>query len=52
MIPTIRLLGLEFADLDAEAAASWLAQRPATAPFGYVTTPNADHLVRLADEQS
>ncbi len=47
MIPTIRLLGLEFADLDAEAAASWLAQRPAIAPFGYVTTPNADHLVRL-----
>jgi N-acetylglucosaminyldiphosphoundecaprenol N-acetyl-beta-D-mannosaminyltransferase len=47
MIPTIRLLGLEFADLDVGRAASWLAQRPATAPFGYVTTPNADHLVRL-----
>ena len=47
MIPTIRLLGLEFADLDAAAAADWLAQRPASAPFGYVTTPNADHLVRL-----
>jgi len=43
----VRLLGLEFADLDAAEAAAWLAQRPASAPFGYVTTPNADHLVRL-----
>jgi N-acetylglucosaminyldiphosphoundecaprenol N-acetyl-beta-D-mannosaminyltransferase len=47
VIPSISLLGLEFADLDAEAAANWLARRPATAAFGYVTTPNADHLVRL-----
>jgi N-acetylglucosaminyldiphosphoundecaprenol N-acetyl-beta-D-mannosaminyltransferase len=47
VIGTISLLGLEFADLDVEAAANWLARRPATAPFGYVTTPNADHLVRL-----
>jgi N-acetylglucosaminyldiphosphoundecaprenol N-acetyl-beta-D-mannosaminyltransferase len=47
VIRTIRLLGLEFADLDVEAAAEWLAHRPATEPFGYVTTPNADHLVRL-----
>ncbi len=44
----VRLLGLEFADLDAEAAADWLARRGATEPFGYVTTPNADHLVRLS----
>jgi len=43
----VRLLGLDFADLDAAEAAAWLAQRPASAPFGYVTTPNADHLVRL-----
>jgi exopolysaccharide biosynthesis WecB/TagA/CpsF family protein len=45
---TVRLLGLEFADLDAEAAAALLARRPATEPFGYVATPNADHLVRLS----
>jgi exopolysaccharide biosynthesis WecB/TagA/CpsF family protein len=45
---TVRLLGLEFADLDTEAAAAWLARRPATEPFGYVATPNADHLVRLS----
>ena len=43
----MQLLGLEFADLDAVAAADLLARRPASAPFGYVTTPNADHLVRL-----
>jgi N-acetylglucosaminyldiphosphoundecaprenol N-acetyl-beta-D-mannosaminyltransferase len=47
MIPTVSLLGMEFADFDVAAAAGWLARRPAAAPFGYVTTPNADHLVRL-----
>jgi exopolysaccharide biosynthesis WecB/TagA/CpsF family protein len=40
------LLGLDFADLDTAQAAAWLAARPAAAPFGYVVTPNADHLVR------
>jgi len=43
----MRLLGLDFADLTAAEAAAWLGRRPASAPFGYVTTPNADHLVRL-----
>ena len=47
MIRTVPLLGLAFADLDATAAADWLARRPAATPFGYVTTPNADHLARL-----
>lgn len=42
------LLGLDFADLDAGAALSLLAARPPGAPFGYLVTPNADHLVRLA----
>jgi exopolysaccharide biosynthesis WecB/TagA/CpsF family protein len=46
--PAVGLLGLDFADLDADRAAAWLAERPAQAPFGYVVTPNADHLVRLA----
>lgn len=41
------MLGLDFADLDAASAARLLARRSASAPFGYVTTPNADHLVRL-----
>ena len=44
----IRLLGLQFADLTLAQAASWLARRPADAPFGYVVTPNADHLVRMS----
>jgi len=48
MTPPVRLLGLDFADLDAAAAAALLAARPADARFGYVVTPNADHLVRLA----
>ena len=47
MSRTVRLLGLEFADLDVADAAECLARRDAAAPFGYVTTPNADHLVRL-----
>ena len=42
-----RLLGLEFADFTLEDAARWVLDRPAQAPFDYVVTPNADHLVRL-----
>ena len=43
----IRLLGMNFADLDTARAAAWLSARPPDAAFGYVVTPNADHLVRL-----
>ena len=49
---TIGLLGLRFADWGVEAAAAWIAARPALAPFGYVVTPNADHLVRLGRDPS
>jgi exopolysaccharide biosynthesis WecB/TagA/CpsF family protein len=42
------LLGLDFADLSTAAAARAIAARPDGAPFGYVVTPNADHLVRLS----
>jgi N-acetylglucosaminyldiphosphoundecaprenol N-acetyl-beta-D-mannosaminyltransferase len=45
---SVRLLGLDFADLDASAATALIAQQPADAPFRYIVTPNADHLVRLA----
>jgi N-acetylglucosaminyldiphosphoundecaprenol N-acetyl-beta-D-mannosaminyltransferase len=45
---TIRLLGLDFADLAAQAAAATVAARPADEPFAYVVTPNADHLARLS----
>jgi len=44
----VRLLGLDFADLSLAQAAQYLAERPADAPFSYVVTPNADHLVRLS----
>jgi hypothetical protein len=43
----VRLLDLEFADLDVVDAAELIARRSGTGPFRYVTTPNADHLVRL-----
>jgi N-acetylglucosaminyldiphosphoundecaprenol N-acetyl-beta-D-mannosaminyltransferase len=45
---SVRRLGLDFADLDAAAAAALIAQQSAGVPFRYVVTPNADHLVRLA----
>jgi N-acetylglucosaminyldiphosphoundecaprenol N-acetyl-beta-D-mannosaminyltransferase len=48
VIPTVRLLGQDFADLTAVDAAEVIAARPPGAPFGYVATPNADHLVRLS----
>jgi exopolysaccharide biosynthesis WecB/TagA/CpsF family protein len=48
----VPLLGLSFADLDAEAAAARLAERPAGAPFRYVVTPNTDHIVRLSRDPS
>jgi N-acetylglucosaminyldiphosphoundecaprenol N-acetyl-beta-D-mannosaminyltransferase len=50
VIRTQPLLGLNFADLTAAEAAEAIAARPAGAPFRYVVTPNADHLVRLADD--
>ena len=46
-VPTARLLGLDFSNLDLAQTLDWLAARPANAPFGYVVTPNADHLVRI-----
>ena len=46
-VSRVRLAGLDFNDMDVAAAAAWIAARPADAPFGYVVTPNADHLVRL-----
>ena len=44
----IRLLGLDFDEMEQAAALALLAARPAGAPFAYLVTPNADHLVRLA----
>ncbi len=50
--PLVTLLGLGFDDLDLAQAAAWIAARPAEAPFGYVVTPNADHLVRLSRDRA
>lgn len=47
-VPQRALLGLRFADLAEEEVLARLAARDPAAPFAYVTTPNADHLVRLA----
>jgi N-acetylglucosaminyldiphosphoundecaprenol N-acetyl-beta-D-mannosaminyltransferase len=45
---TVRLLGLDFADLRVEEAVRWVLDRSAGEQFEFVVTPNADHLVRLA----
>jgi len=45
---TVPLLGVAFDDMSLSDAARWIASRPEGALFGYVVTPNADHLVRLA----
>jgi N-acetylglucosaminyldiphosphoundecaprenol N-acetyl-beta-D-mannosaminyltransferase len=44
----VRLLGVEFAGLRPEDVVERLAARPASAPFAYAVTPNADHLIRLS----
>lgn len=46
-VPSRRLLGVRFDDLDLDGALALLAARAAAAPFAYVVTPNADHLLRL-----
>ena len=50
MMHTVPLLGLRFADFAPDEAVEWALAHPPGAPFEYVVTPNADHLVRLARE--
>jgi len=45
--PQIEFLGIAFDALDIAATEAWLAERPADAPFGFVITPNVDHVVKL-----
>ena len=46
-VPTVPLLGLDFANLSLDTVLERLAARAPGVPFGYVVTPNSDHLVRL-----
>lgn len=48
-VPPLRwFLGVPFTPCSLTDAARRIAQRPATAPFVYVTTPNAQHVVRIS----
>lgn len=46
-LPSLRLLGVRFDDLDLEGALAMVTARDPASPFAYVVTPNADHLLRL-----
>ena len=45
--PRTSFLGVDFDLLDLAATERWLAERPADGPFGYIVTPNVDHIVKL-----
>lgn len=50
--PRQTFLGIDFDPLSLDDATRWLAGRGADAPYGYVVTPNVDHVVKLdASEQ-
>ncbi|MFT3978299.1 MAG: WecB/TagA/CpsF family glycosyltransferase, partial [Sphingomonas bacterium] len=49
MTERAEFLGLPFDRLSFDAAVAWLAARGADHDYGYVVTPNVDHMVRLAD---
>lgn len=47
--PRVEFLGLHFDAWEVEEVAAWLAARSAASRYGYVVTPNVDHLVRLGE---
>ena len=47
MTARTEFLGLPFDTLTAPAVAAWLAARGTASAYGYVVTPNVDHMVRL-----
>lgn len=51
-VPSLDFLGLRISDIGLSAAASLIAARDPTAPFAYVVTPNAQHMVRLAQDSN
>lgn len=50
--PTADFLDLRFDLSDQACILAQIADRPATAPFAYVVTPNVDHIVRLQCSRS
>ncbi|WP_337997625.1 WecB/TagA/CpsF family glycosyltransferase [Oleispirillum naphthae] len=46
-MPVLPYLGVAFTPLGLDEAAAAVAERPADAPFAYVVTPNAQHVVRI-----
>jgi len=51
-VPSINFLGLVISDLNMLAAAQRIVDRDPLLPFVYVLTPNAQHMVKLAQGQS
>jgi N-acetylglucosaminyldiphosphoundecaprenol N-acetyl-beta-D-mannosaminyltransferase len=49
-VPSLDFLGLRLSDVGLSAAAALIAARDPDAPFAYVVTPNAQHMVRLAQD--
>lgn len=49
MIARTDFLDIQFDPLPFDAAVAWLAARQRDSDYGYVVTPNVDHMVRLAD---
>lgn len=50
VFPRVRILGLGFDQLNRDLVGAYLRAWPTDAAYGYVTTPNVDHLVRLRTE--
>jgi exopolysaccharide biosynthesis WecB/TagA/CpsF family protein len=49
-LPRVAFLGLQFDPLDLAGTLAAVVARPAEARFGYLTTANVDHVVRLSRE--
>lgn len=48
----VRFLDFDFCDLSVADALAAILERPASAPFAYVVTPNVDHVVRIQRRRS
>ncbi|HUD30542.1 MAG TPA: WecB/TagA/CpsF family glycosyltransferase [Novosphingobium sp.] len=48
----VEFLELDFTPIDLSVALEAVVERPASAPFTYVVTPNVDHVVRLLRRRS